>query len=306
MNSFRNQEVFVRPGAGWRGALSKARVNNPSVSDEDTPAHENGRPYSAGNTGLESADEPQEVLHICQKDLILLWNDDVVREILKRKKVRLEEFPGFFLNDLKRVTSLKYMPSDDDVLKARLKTVGVSEYKFEMEVTAGRDSGTEWRIVDVGGSRSQRPTWVPFFDDVDAIIFLAPISSFDQVLAEDRTVNRLEDSVLLWKAVCSNKLLANVDLILFLNKCDILDAKLKSGIKLSRYIKSYSDRENNLDTVSKYLRGKFSAIHREYSPNPRKFYAFCTSVTDTTTTAGIIASVRDMVIRQHLKQSKLL
>lgn len=94
MNSFRNQEVFVRPGAGWRGALSKARVNNPSVSDEDTPAHENGRPYSAGNTGLESADEPQEVLHICQKDLILLWNDDVVREILKRKKVRLEEFPG--------------------------------------------------------------------------------------------------------------------------------------------------------------------------------------------------------------------
>ncbi len=38
------------------------------------------------------------------------------------------------------------------------------------------------------------------------------------------------------------------------------------------------------------LRGKFSAIHREYSPNPRKFYAFCTSVTDTSTTAGIIAS----------------
>lgn len=43
----------------------------------------------------------------------------------------------------------------DDVLKARLKTVGVCEYKFEMEVTAGRDSGTEWRIIDVGGSRSQ-------------------------------------------------------------------------------------------------------------------------------------------------------
>jgi len=87
------------------------------------------------------------------------------------------------------------------------------------------------------------------------------------------------------------------------------------------------------------MKSKFSAIHREYSPNPRKFYAFCTSVTDTTTTSGIIASgkesstvhgiltltfslycdtylqlldldwdviVRDMVIRQHLKQSKLL
>ncbi|RDB30429.1 Guanine nucleotide-binding protein alpha-4 subunit [Hypsizygus marmoreus] len=323
--SFRNQEIFVRPGAGWKGALSKARVNYPSYSgsNESPPSPETGRPTSAGNTGLETPDEPQEVLHSCRKDMIMLWNDEVVREILNRKKVRLEELPGFFLNDLERVTSLKYMPTDDDVLKARLKTVGVSEYKFEMEVSAGRDSGTEWRIVDVGGSRSQRPTWAPFFDDgeehtlrirflclidlqVDAIIFLAPISGFDQVLAEDRTVNRLEDSVLLWKSVCSNKLLANVDLVLFLNKCDILEAKLKSGIKLSRYVKSYSDRDNDLDSVSKYLRGKFSAIHREYSPNPRKFYAFCTSVTDTATTAGIIASVRDMVIRQHLKQSKLL
>jgi guanine nucleotide-binding protein subunit alpha len=114
--------------------------------------------------------------------------------------------------------------------------------------------------------------------------------------------------------------------------------------RLQKYIRSYGDRENTLDAVSKCvwrlllyiclvmdvnlldldLRGKFSAIHREYSPNPRKFYVFCTSVTDAATTAGIIASgschflivctksclplpiVRDMVIRQHLKQSKLL
>ena len=51
--------------------------------------------------------------------------------------------------------ALSYSLYSDDVLKARLKTVGVSEYKFEMEVSAARDSGTEWRIIDVGGSRSQ-------------------------------------------------------------------------------------------------------------------------------------------------------
>lgn len=43
----------------------------------------------------------------------------------------------------------------DDVLKARLKTVGVCEYKFHLEASAGSESGTEWRIIDVGGSRSQ-------------------------------------------------------------------------------------------------------------------------------------------------------
>ncbi|KAF8430873.1 guanine nucleotide binding protein, alpha subunit [Boletus edulis BED1] len=290
---WRTQEVFVRPGATWKGALAKS-------------TRRDGRPISLGDTGMTTRDEAQEVLHSCSDDIMSLWDNKFVREVLRRRKIRLEELPGFFLNDVDRVTALNYIPSDDDVLRARLKTVGVSEYRCEMEAAAGREQGTEWRIVDVGGSRSQRATWVPFFDDVDAIIFLAPISGFDQVLAEDRSVNRLEDSVLLWKAVCSNKLLANVDLVLFLNKCDILDAKLDSGIRLAKYVRSYGDRQNDLDTASKYFRSKFSAIHREYSPLPRKFYGFCTSVTDTTTTAGILASVRDMVVRRHLKQSKLL
>lgn len=60
----------------------------------------------------------------------------------------------------------------------------------------------------------QRHAWYPYFDDINAIIFLAPISCFDEQLAEDKNVNRLQDSLLLWKAVCSTKLLAKVQLIL--------------------------------------------------------------------------------------------
>ncbi|KAI0290994.1 G-protein alpha subunit-domain-containing protein [Russula brevipes] len=141
---------------------------------------------------------------------------------------------------------------------------------------------------------------------LDAIIFLAPISAFDQVLTEDPKVNRLEDSVLLWKGICQNKLLATVDLVLFLNKCDILQRKLESGIRLSRYVKSYDDRVNDVDTASKYFRGKFSAIQRTYSPVPRKFYGYCTSVTESATTAGILASVRDIVLRQNLRSVRLV
>ncbi|EJD05576.1 G-alpha-domain-containing protein [Fomitiporia mediterranea MF3/22] len=315
----RNQEIFVRPGTAWKGfvARGKDRPSNRSPSpSQHSHTHSYSQSYSKGHPhhghslshdlsqSIDLHDETTAVLHSCRHDIMELWRDPTVREVLRKKKIRLEEQPGFFLNDLERVTSLKYMPSDDDVLKARLKTVGVSEHRFEME--SGRESGTEWRIVDVGGSRSQRPTWIPFFEDVNAIIFLAPISGFDQVLAEDRSVNRLEDSVLLWKMICSNKLLSNVELVLFLNKCDILDRKLKAGVRLAKYVRSFQDRSNDSDTVQKYFKAKFAAIQREYSPNPRKFYGFCTSVTDITTTSGILASVRDMVMREHLKRSKLL
>ena len=71
---------------------------------------------------------------------------------------------------------------------------------------------------------------------MNAIIFLAPISCFDEKLAEDRRVNRLEDSFLLWKAVCGNKLLSKTQLILFLNKvrfrvsCFSLASSLVMGV----------------------------------------------------------------------------
>jgi len=49
-------------------------------------------------------------------------------------------------------------------------------------------------VYDVGGSRTQRAQWAQFFDDITAIIFLAPISAFDEYLptSEDQTrMNKL-------------------------------------------------------------------------------------------------------------------
>ena len=126
-----------------------------------------------------------------------------------------------------------------------------------METTLGCKSGSEWHIFDVGGSRSQQLTWVLFFDDMDTIIFLAHISTFDQALAEDHLVNCLKDSVLLWKSICSNPLLAKVDLILFLNKCDMLACKLEAGMCLSKYVQSFGKRLNDVETASQYFKSKF-------------------------------------------------
>ena len=92
-------------------------------------------------------------------------------------------YPG----DVDRIARRDYTPSDDDVVRARLRTLGVEEHRFTMESGA---SGSEWYIYDVGGNRSMRPHWIPYFDDVQAIIFLAPLA-FNLMLEEDSKVNRL-------------------------------------------------------------------------------------------------------------------
>lgn len=150
---------------------------------------------------------------------------------------------------------------------------------------------------------------------MNAIIFLAPISCFDQVLQEDPTVNRLvsspsmlasdsiaerlqADSFLLWKSIVSNPLLKKTDLVLFLNKCDILRAKLESGILLGDYITSYGNRPNDFESASTCqfdliavflavmmyalpfidLKKKFAALMKEHAGD-RPFYCHFTSVT---------------------------
>ena len=82
------------------------------------------------------------------------------------------------------------------------------------------------------------------------LLFLAPTSTFDQTLPEDESVNRLWDSVLIWKNICISKLLKNVSFVLLLNKCDILDAKLKSGIRFAQHVTSYkSSRPNETEEI---------------------------------------------------------
>ena len=75
----------------------------------------------------------------------------------------------------------------DDILHARLQTMGIASHTFTMTL---HGKPVQWRLYDVGGTRGQRHTWVPYFDDANAIIFIAPVSAFDQVWFIHMTIPR--------------------------------------------------------------------------------------------------------------------
>ncbi|KAG8981161.1 hypothetical protein FRC05_004062 [Tulasnella sp. 425] len=290
--------VQVKTGSSGRSSPKDGRrsVDGRASMDSDT----------AGATVVAAPDwddknDPGRFFHMCGQDLIGLWKDPWVRSRLAKFRVRLEEGSGFFLNDLDRITAPRYMPTDDDILRARIKTIGVSEHIFPVD-----KSGVEWRLYDVGGARTQRHAWIPYFDNVDCIIFLAPLSPFDQALPEDRKVNCLEDSLIIWKELCTNKLLENVPLVLFLNKSDLLRRKLEDGVQVSRFVVSYGNRPNEYDSAEKYFRSKFEAIRRQYSNQERPVFTHITSCINQVTTANIINHVQDLLMRENLKNSSLM
>ncbi|EKM52393.1 uncharacterized protein PHACADRAFT_148998 [Phanerochaete carnosa HHB-10118-sp] len=286
------QDFFVRSNATWKSSLRSNSAKWPSDHNR--------------RKGQDESNETGEVLASCAEDIKALWADDVIQEMLKRRRLRLDLQPGFFLHerDVDRIATRDYSPADEDVVRSRLRTLGVQEHRIHFET--GSAAGTDWCLYDVGGSRTQRAAWFPYFDDCSAIIFLAPISCFDEKLAEDRRVNRLEDSYQLWKMICSNKLLSKAQIILFLNKCDLLDKKLKSGVRVRDCVPSYGDRKNDLQTVAQYFAQHFKEIAKQHVVTARPFRVHLTSVVDTQATALTLGIVGENILRTQLRDADLL
>ena len=139
----RPAEVCLHSQSGWAAALGLARQKT----------------RCQGRRSL--AEEALEVILMSRDDIAALWGDDDVRAALEVRGLRLEDksglwvlkrlFPshsdpfseGFlssvlrsFLDDLYRIAHRGYEPTDEDVVRARLRTVGVQEYRFMLETGA--------------------------------------------------------------------------------------------------------------------------------------------------------------------------
>jgi len=77
---------------------------------------------------------------------------------------------------------------------------------------------TPYSMFDVGGQRDERRKWIQCFNDVTAIIFVTACSSYNMVLREDPSQNRLRESLDLFKSIWNNRWLRTISVILFLNK----------------------------------------------------------------------------------------
>lgn len=65
------------------------------------------------------------------------------------------------------------------MLQARLRTTGITETLFEL-------GQMNFRMMDVGGQRSERKKWIHCFEGVQCLLFMVALSGYDQCLVEDQ------------------------------------------------------------------------------------------------------------------------
>uniref|UniRef100_A0A8C2BP91 Guanine nucleotide binding protein (G protein), alpha 13b n=1 Tax=Cyprinus carpio TaxID=7962 RepID=A0A8C2BP91_CYPCA len=197
--------------------------------------------------------------------------------------------------DRRREFQLDYLPTQQDILLARKPTKGIHEYDFEIK-------NVPFKMVDVGGQRSERRRWFECFDSVTSILFLVSSSEFDQVLMEDRQTNRLMESLNIFETIVNNRVFNNVSIILFLNKTDLLEEKVKT-VAIKDYFPEYTGEPHNLEDVQKFLVDCFRNKRRDQQQKP--LYHHFTTAINTENIRLVFRDVKDTILHDNLKQLML-
>ncbi|XP_067905754.1 guanine nucleotide-binding protein G(o) subunit alpha isoform X3 [Heterodontus francisci] len=219
-----------------------------------------------------------------------LWTDSGMVECFSRsREYQLNDSAQYYLDSLDRIGGNDYQPTEQDILRTRVKTTGIVETHFTFK-------NLHFRLFDVGGQRSERKKWIHCFEDVTAIIFCVALSGYDQVLHEDETTNRMHESLKLFDSICNNKWFTDTSIILFLNKKDIFEEKIKKSPLMLCFPK-YTGPSMFAEAVS-YIQSQYETKNKSAN---KEIYTHITCATDTNNIQFVFDAVTDVIIANNLR-----
>jgi len=218
-------------------------------------------------------------------DIKKLWTCEGIRKAFSQsKKFQLFDSAEYYFDAIDRIAKPDYVPNEQDILRSRAKTTGIIETDFSV-------GNAKFTLVDVGGQRSERRKWMHCFQDVTAVIFCVALSDYDLKLYEDETTNRMQESLKLFKDICSTKWFQKTAIILFLNKKDVFQKKITTS-SLTECFPEYTGGMN-FEEASQYIEDKFLSMNE----NPSKLiYTHFTQATDTGNVQVVFKAVQDILL----------
>uniref|UniRef100_A0A8C9VGU9 Guanine nucleotide-binding protein subunit alpha n=1 Tax=Scleropages formosus TaxID=113540 RepID=A0A8C9VGU9_SCLFO len=200
-----------------------------------------------------------------------------------------------YLSDLDRIADPSYLPTQQDVLRVRIPTTGIIEYPFDLQSII-------FRMVDVGGQRSERRKWIHCFENVTSIMFLVALSEYDQVLVESDNENRMEESKALFRTIITYPWFQNSSVILFLNKKDLLEEKIMYS-HLVDYFPEFDGPQRDAQAAREFILKMFVDLNPD---SDKIIYSHFTCATDTENIRFVFAAVKDTILQLNLKEYNLV
>lgn len=229
-------------------------------------------------------------------DIKGVWADPAIQTAYKRaNEFQLSDSAAYYFNKIEEIGKEGYVPDEQDILRSRVKTSGIIETEFETK-------DMRFKMVDVGGQRSQRKKWIHCFQDVTAVIFCVALSEYDLKLYEDEETNRMQESLRLFRETCNLSWFKNTAMILFLNKRDLFVEKILRSPLLICF-PEYNGPLSEVDPALLFIQAKFEAQNVVVG---KAIYSHVTTATDTENIRYVFTAVKDSVLRRALDEAGIV
>ena len=230
----------------------------------------------------------------------VLWKDPGVLLAWKRRaEFQIVESVKYYFNEIDRIMQNNYVATQQDMLLARVRTSGIVTEKYVID-------NKNFEMYDVGGQRNERKKWIHCFDDVTAVIFVAALSEYDQVLFEDSSTNRMVEAVELFDEICNNRYFTKSNMILFLNKKDLFEEKIAwAHIGDQQAFKDFPGKlgaSDYYDQGVKYFLDKFMVKNQN---KDRQVYNHVTCATDSKNVEVVFNACKDIILRGNMEAAGL-
>lgn len=224
-----------------------------------------------------------------------LWADPAIKEAWERRStLQVNESFGTFVERIDVLSQPDYVPTEEEVLLCRIRTTGITSQEYEVE-------GATFCMYDVGGQKNERKKWIHCFDNVNAVMFVAALSEYDQSLFEDENENRMVDALQLFKWVCQQNCFDTTSTLLFLNKRDLFEKKItKVAIQSQTPFKDYTGTPHDLDEGIKYFSDKFISQNKN---DDKQIFTHVTCATDSGTMKFVFDACREIILQEQLKRN---
>ncbi|KAH0518348.1 Guanine nucleotide-binding protein G(i) subunit alpha-1 [Microtus ochrogaster] len=221
-----------------------------------------------------------------------LWKDSGVQACFNRsREYQLNDSAAYYLNDLDRIAQPNYIPTQQDVLRTRVKTTGIVETHFTFK-------DLHFKMFDVGGQRSERKKWIHCFEGVTAIIFCVALSDYDLVLAEDEEMASRSPSGVQHETPAAADVAKNFSEKSWLTK-EVFES---SGCSLWLLCCSL-EGSNTYEEAAAYIQCQFEDLNKR--KDTKEIYTHFTCATDTKNVQFVFDAVTDVIIKNNLKDCGL-
>jgi hypothetical protein len=234
-----------------------------------------------------------------------LWSDPAMKNTWRnRRRSHVMDNTPYFFDNMLQILSDGFELTFEEYVLIRDQTTGITVKQFEAQTPFGQ---YVFKVTDVGGQRSERRKWLKLFDNVNTVMFLMGLSGYDQVLFEDNSRNCLEERLDLFKNTCHNKVFSSTDWVIFFNKIDIFEDKIKH-VPFTVYQPSFPEAQKHSSRhVREYIQQQFHDIFFEELSAEGKLqrggiFFHYTCATKEESVSRIIHKVQIDIIKSQMKR----